>query len=122
MRIQFYMKKESPPDVVQKRFHDMARVVNGGVEFGAPPQIPPIVGAEPNGLKNMLGYWLNVTTPGANVEFTVNHNLQYIPTGFLVFSVDKAAVVYASRRVDWTAQQIFLKCNVATTALVAFVA
>lgn len=123
MRVQFYIKKDASQDVVQKRFHDVSRAINGGIEFGAPPHVPPVLGEEPNGLKNMQGFWVDITTPGApDTEFTVDHNLQYVPTGILVFSVDKAAVIYASRKNQWTATQAFFKANLATVSLQAFVA
>ena len=57
-----------------------------------------------------------VTTPGADVEFTVTHGLGFIPLGYLVTKKDKAAVVYDSTT-TWTTESVFLKCNVATTTI-----
>lgn len=58
-----------------------------------------------------------ITTPSvANTEFTVIHNLGTKPTRY-VWNVDKNAVVYDSRRIDWTSSQMFLKCSGASVAL-----
>lgn len=58
-----------------------------------------------------------ITTPGAaDTEFTVNHNLGIVPTHYIA-NVDKNAVIYDSRRVDWTASQMFLKASAATVKL-----
>jgi hypothetical protein len=112
MQIDTFIKKDASKDEVQKRFHDISRAVNGGLEFGSPSV----------GLKNQQGYWLDVVTPNvADTEFTVNHNLQYVPTGIIVFSVDKAAIVYASRRAEWTTTQAFFKVNQASVSLVGFI-
>lgn len=56
-----------------------------------------------------------VTTPGADVEFSIEHSRGFIPIGFLVIDIDKAAVVYRSATA-WTDSLIYLKCNVATCA------
>ena len=113
MKIDSNIGHDAPPKVIQKRFLDISRVLNGSVEFGNPTL----------GLKNIQGYWLSVVTPGvADTEFIVTHNLGYIPTGIIVFRVDKAAIIYASQVNLWNATQIRLKCNVATVALIGFVA
>lgn len=111
MKIDSYIDHSAPPLVVKKRFIDISRALNGGVEFGSPS----------NGNINMRGFWVDTITPGADVEFTVDHNLGYIPIGIIVVSVDKAAIVYASRKNQWTETQLFLKCNVATVSLQGFV-
>lgn len=111
MIINSYMSKNAKPEVIQKRHIDTARAINGGIEFGSPP----------GGLKNILGYWLDTLTPGADIEFTVFHNLQFTPTGIIVVSVNKAAIIYASRKSQWNETQLFLKCNVASTALQGFI-
>ena len=52
-----------------------------------------------------------ITTPGtADTEFAVDHNLGIVPTAYIV-NVNANAVVYDSRRVDWTTSQLFLKCS-----------
>jgi hypothetical protein len=58
-----------------------------------------------------------IVTPGAaNVEFTVGHNLGRTPINY-IWNVDQNCVVYDSRRVNWTAQQMFLKCSVVSATL-----
>ena len=58
-----------------------------------------------------------ITTTGvADTEFTVNHNLGVKAT-YYIANVDKNAVVYDSRRVDWTDKQMFLKASAATVTL-----
>lgn len=51
-------------------------------------------------------------TPDA--ENTVAHTLGKVPTGYLVYSVNKAAVVYKGST-SWSASNIYLKVNVAST-------
>jgi hypothetical protein len=53
-------------------------------------------------------------TPDA--ENTVSHSLGKIPTGYIVYSIDKAGVVYRSAT-TFTSTNIYLKCNVASTAI-----
>lgn len=58
-----------------------------------------------------------INAPGvADTEFTVNHNLGIKPTNYIV-NVDRNAVVYDSRRVDWTDKAMFLKCTAASAVL-----
>lgn len=52
----------------------------------------------------------------ANTEDAVSHSLGKIPTGFIVYSLDKAAVVYTSGTA-WTSTTIYLKTSVLTTAV-----
>lgn len=119
MIIDAHYSHDASPQVLKKRFEDTSRAINGGLEFGGPQQAGP----KGNGLKNIQGFWVDVTTPGvADTEFTVDHNLGYIPTGIIVFAVDKATVIYASRKNQWTAKQAFFKANLATVSLQGFVA
>lgn len=56
------------------------------------------------------------TTPGtADTEFSITHDLGRIPIGFLVASVNLAAIIYKSTTA-WTSTHVYLKCNVATVA------
>jgi hypothetical protein len=50
-------------------------------------------------------------TPDA--ENTVAHGIGKVPTGYIVYSQDKAASLYKGSTA-WTATNIYLKCNVAT--------
>ena len=58
----------------------------------------------------------DVTTPGADIEFSVTHGLGFVPMGFLVASQDKAGSFYNSTTA-WTTEKIFLKCSAATATL-----
>lgn len=60
--------------------------------------------------------FVDVTTPGADVEFSIEHGMGIIPLGYLVISQDKAAVTYKSTTA-WDAGNIYLKTNVSTVAL-----
>jgi len=58
-----------------------------------------------------------IVTPGvADTEFTVEHRLGIVPTHY-IWNVDKGAVVYDSRRNQWTESQLFLKCSLATATV-----
>jgi len=66
---------------------------------------------------NQLIKEVSVTDTGAvDTEFTVNHNLGRIPT-YYWYTINKAGIVYDSRRSEWTSTTIYLKCNVANAAL-----
>jgi hypothetical protein len=93
-------------------YQDVGNVVNGNISFGTP--------SDP-GSANVEGFWYTGVTPSsANTEFAVTHNLGRVPTGFLVFSVDQAGILYRSVT-TWTEQQIFLKSNVSSMNVVVFI-
>jgi len=92
-------------------WEELARIVNGNLRFGEPSIGPD----------NIDGAWYSATTPGvADTEFTVTHNLNRVPVGFILFSIDKAGVVYRSAT-SWTTTQAFLKCNVTSAAVILFI-
>lgn len=100
----------------------LAHSVNGRLDFGSPQgQLKKLTGNIDGTWPGTLAAGYMVTTPGANVEFTVTHNLGRIPTGYDIRSIDAAAHVYDSRKSLWTTTQMFLKCDVATVHLVLFV-
>lgn len=96
------------------------KVLCGNTGFGTalvPTTTTPIISDK----DNLDGVLCTVVTPaGANTEFNFVHNLQRIPTGFIVVYIDKAAIVYAGATA-WTTEIIYLKCNAATVALIVFV-
>lgn len=55
----------------------------------------------------------DVTTPGADVEYSIEHGMGIIPLGYIVISQDKAAATYKSTTA-WDTGSIYLKTNVAT--------
>lgn len=68
-------------------------------------------------LDNMSQYDGSTTTPATpDEEFSFNHALKRTPIGYWVISIDKAAIVY-NGATAWDSEYIYLKCNVATTAI-----
>lgn len=62
-----------------------------------------------------------ITTNGvAGVEGAVSHVLKKIPTGYIVCSLDKAAIIY-NGSTAWTTTNIYLKSNVVTTTAVIMI-
>ncbi len=105
-----------PQDFVQfyksfKRvWEQTARIINGGLSFGA--------GTTKD---NIDGAWIVVAdTGGANTNFTVTHNLSRIPVGYWVMKKDRAVDVYTGT-VAATATQLTLKASVANAAVTLFV-
>jgi putative copper export protein len=112
MRINSNIKKDAPEHVIQKRFFDITRAVNGNISFGNPK----------DGAVNITGSWQELVTPNVSgTEFTLTHNLGYIPTGIIVVSLDLPAVIYASRKSSWTTKVAFFKANLASVALTGFI-
>lgn len=66
-----------------------ARVINGLLSFGD--------GVETD---NVSGAWANVTLPAANTDFTITHNLQRVPAGYVVWAMSAAGSVYTSPTVN----------------------
>jgi hypothetical protein len=87
----------------------LTRAINGQINLGD--------GTTGTQAGNLNAVYSTITTPGANVEFAVKHTLGRIPIGFDVTMRDKAAVVYGSRPLSWTASLIYLKCSIATTTI-----
>lgn len=90
-------------------FTYVTRAINKGLTFGNGTDID-----------NIKGAWATFTsnaTPDA--EFSVSHNLGRAPVGWLVFTRDKAGVLYLGVSA-WTTTQVFLKCNVASVTFKVF--
>jgi len=95
---------------VKKYVEAITSVLNGQVSFGNGTDVD-----------NLQGRWVNTISPAvANTDFTVDHNLGRVPVGFIVISVDKAAVIYTGT-IAWTTTQMTLKASAATVALRIFV-
>ena len=71
--------------MLRRLWEQLARIVNGLISFG-------------DGLKsdNIAGVWVAVTTPAANTDFTVTHNLKHVCVGYLVMTKSAACDVYTS--------------------------
>lgn len=122
----FHVLKAKEFAPVKKAFTDawgdITRAVNGRLNFGSPQdQSKKLTGNLDGTWPGTLAGGYTILTPAANVEFTVTHNLGRIPTGYDVKGRDQAAIVYDSRRANWTTKQMFLKCNVAGVNLILFV-
>ena len=93
--------------------------VVGRISFGTPASTAtPFGNAEED--RNMQCYKATGTSPSTpNTEFAVAHNLNYVPTGFLVVSTNVAAHIYQSTT-PWTAAtnsalgHIYLKSDTAS--------
>lgn len=55
------------------------------------------------------------TSATPDAENTISHLLGKIPSGYIVYSQDKAASLYLGGT-TWTTTNIYLKCNVASVA------
>ncbi|UCD07833.1 MAG: hypothetical protein JSW41_02610, partial [Candidatus Aenigmatarchaeota archaeon] len=55
-------------------------------------------------------------TGAANTEFSVTHQLDRVPVGYIVTYINKAGVIYDSGTA-WTATTMYLKCSVANTTV-----
>lgn len=72
------------------------------------PQIDEIVSSALDGNR-----FVDVTTAGADTEFAVKHGLGRVPVGYIPIGQNKAGGFYNSTTA-WTAESIYLKCDVAT--------
>jgi hypothetical protein len=87
-----------------------ARVINGGISFGA--------GTTKD---NIDGAWVAVANTGAaNTNFTVTHNLGRVPVGYLVMTKDRAVDVYTGT-IAATNTQLTLKASVANAVVTLFI-
>ena len=59
---------------------------------------------------------ISVTLAAANVEQAVAHTLKRVPTGYIVVSINKVAVVYDGTTA-WTTTNIYIRSNTAATAV-----
>ena len=73
----------------QKLWVQLAKVINGNIEFG-----DPALGG--NGGGNINGTWVTVTTPAVGTTFTVQHNLGGPAAGWIVFDKSAACDVWRS--------------------------
>lgn len=96
--------------MLRKLYEQLARIVNGNISFG-----------NGTGFDNIRGVWVAIGDTGAaNTDFTFNHNLLYIPTGFILMNQTKAGILYQGS-VPWTDKQMTLKCSVANDSILIFV-
>jgi hypothetical protein len=66
---------------------------------------------------NLDAQYIDVYTPGADVEFIVPHGLGRKPIGYDVVRKDKACIVYDSSGGSWGDTLFYLKCNTANATI-----
>jgi hypothetical protein len=116
------IKDEQLKQALVSMWNNLSKSINGGLYLGSTQE-------QAKGfLGNVNAVWPGtmaggyaITTPGANVEFTVTHNLGRVPIGYDIKSIDAAAHIYDSRKTLWTTKVMFLKSDVAGVHLVLFV-
>ena len=101
------------------RAYNTAKAVNGGIDLGVSNQTAQGPGTAYSG--NLNGQWVNVTAPGANVEFAVPHNLNRVPS-YYFWNSDRACNLYQlpNTGTAWTTTNVYLKCSVASAVLRIF--
>lgn len=93
-----------------KLYADLNRLLSGNLGFGD--------GATADNIK---GAWLTFTSNATpNTEETLAHGLGAVPIGYLVFSRNKAAVLY-NGTTAWTTTNLYVKSDTASTTFLIFV-
>lgn len=89
---------------------ELCTKVNGRLSLGS---------GEHNALTgNIEGICIDVLTPSiADTNFTINHNLGYVPQRCAIMLADRAATIYLAPDAGRTETQITLRCNVASATL-----
>ncbi len=59
---------------------------------------------------------VTVTLTAADTEQAVSHTLKRVPTGYIVLSNDKAAIIYDGTT-SWTSSTIYIRSNVDNTTV-----
>lgn len=91
-------------------YQNLVGVINGQVGFG-----------DGTNLDNINGSWVNAVTPVApNTDFTINHNMQRIPSGYWVMQKDRAVDIYTGS-IAATSTQLTLRATVASAAIRLFI-
>jgi len=97
----------------QKLWVQLAKVINGNIEFGNPTVGP----------SNIRGNWVSVTTPAvANTDFTITHNLGRPAVGYIVMTANAATDIYTSPTANPNPNtQLILRATGTSVALTIFV-
>lgn len=99
-------KKLSNLQDVQDRLHT---ILNGNVSLGSMDNAT--FTESPGNIDNK--HVVVNSTIAANTEFAVTHNLNRIPTGFLIVRTGMVSLVLYDSGTAWTTTQIFLKSTLA---------
>lgn len=99
-------------DRLKQLYEQLARVINGGVEFGSPT----------GGPVNVSGVWDSRTTPPVpNTDFIVTHNLGRVCVGYVIMTKDQGCDIYTSPTLNLTPlTQIILRCDTAGVNITLF--
>jgi len=96
--------------MIRSVYQNFTTAFNGNIGFG-----------DGTNLDNINGSWINVVAPVApDTDFTVNHNLGRIPSGYWIMQKDRACDIYTGS-IAATATQLTLRANVASAVLRIFV-
>lgn len=94
---------------VQKVMETNHKILDGGIDLGTLDFTTGTNVNLPGHLDNFHGFF---TTPNpAGTEFSVTHNLNRVPTGYMIVMQDAVGQVFSSETA-WTTSKIFLKSNI----------
>ncbi len=99
--------------MMRRIYENIARVVNGNIEFGNPTTGPA----------NLRLSWVSVTTPAvANSDFTITHNLGRVAVGYWIATKDRAVDIYTSPTANPNpTTQLILRATVASAVVTIIV-
>jgi hypothetical protein len=100
-----------------ERVHDRTHeILDGNIDFGS---ITGLTGGteSPGNINNKHA---QVVSGAANVDFAVPHNLNRVPTGFMVVNKDQQADVWRGLT-PWNTNSIFLRSNAATVTMTVMI-
>jgi hypothetical protein len=96
--------------MIKQIYQNLIGVVNGQIGFG-----------DGTNLDNVNGSWINTVTPVApNTDFTVNHNLGRVPSGYWIMTKDRAVDIYTGS-IAATTTQLTLRATVASAVVRLFI-
>jgi len=98
--------------------HDRVHtILDGNVSLGAVSNLGAAASQSVEQKGNLDVAHAGATAPGvANTDFAVTHNLNRVPSGFIVTNSSAPCHVYGGGT-PWTATQIFVKCDVINVLL-----
>lgn len=97
-------------NMIRTIYQNLSQAFNGQIGFG-----------DGTNVDNINGSWINVIAPAApNTDFTVNHNLGRIPSGYWIMQKDRACDIYTGG-VAATSTQLTLRATVASAVLRLFI-
>ena len=115
----FYGSSDDPTQAIKRVLENFSRIFSGNISFGATT-------SNTDASRNIDCSIATGTGGTANVEFSVAHNLQRVPIGFIVISLSQATTLYKGVTA-WTAAtnsaqgSIFIKDSVGATTFTIIV-